>query len=342
MDQVLLAEHSANSANSVNSAHPGHSAHVALLEAGELLAFPTETVYGLGADASNPAAVRKIFAAKGRPADHPLIVHMARAADLSAWSRELPEVAVALGVAFWPGPMTLIVQRAAHVLDEVTGGQPTVGLRVPAHPVALALLEAFRGIGQVPRGLAGPSANKFGHVSPTRAAHVRDEFGDSVAVLDGGASEVGIESTIIDCSAVAAGGRLRILRPGFIDAAALRAKLDQRFHGMLPEEVYPSSVSTKVSVGILPRVSGSLDSHYAPATPARLVETPEFDRLQGAPGLAFLPCTPREPHAYAHALYARLRALDAQGAQQIIIEAPPRARDWDGVNDRLKRAATRA
>lgn len=314
--------------------------HVTRLQTGELLAFPTETVYGLGADASNPLAVRKIFAAKGRPADHPLIVHLARAADALAWARALPEVAQALGDAFWPGPMTLIVKRAAHVLDEVTGGQDTVGLRVPSHPVALALLESFRGEGSVPRGLAGPSANKFGHVSPTSAQHVRDEFGDAVAVLDGGPSEVGIESTIIDVSAVAAGGRLRILRPGFIDAALLRAKLDARFHGILPEDPYLESVSTASPETVVPRVSGSLDSHYAPTTPARLVASAEFQRLQGQPGLAFLPCTPSQPHAYAHALYAQLRALDAQGAKQIVIEAPPHMPGWDGVNDRLKRACT--
>ena len=199
------------------------------LARGELVAFPTETVYGLGADASSAAAVARIFAAKGRPADHPLIVHLAEAAHMAHWATDLPAVTWALAEAFWPGPLTLIVPRAAHVLNDVTGGQATVGLRVPSHPVARELLRAFAALGDGPRGVAAPSANKFGHVSPTTAAHVREEFGDAIYVLDGGACEVGIESTIIDCTAVdqQGAGRLRLLRPGLITVDALRTKLDE-------------------------------------------------------------------------------------------------------------------
>jgi L-threonylcarbamoyladenylate synthase len=185
---------------------------VALLRAGELVAFPTETVYGLGADAANPAAVAKIFAAKGRPQDHPLIVHLDGAAQLDAWARDIPAYAFELAEAFWPGPLTLILKRQPGVPDAVTGGQDTVGLRVPGHPLALELLRAFGG------GLAAPSANRFGRISPTTARHVREELGEAVAmVLDGGPCQVGIESTILDCT----GGAPRILRPGMVGAPAL-------------------------------------------------------------------------------------------------------------------------
>lgn len=317
------------------------------LARGELVAFPTETVYGLGADASSAAAVARIFAAKGRPADHPLIVHLAEPAHMAQWATRLPDIAWALAEACWPGPLTLIVPRAAHVLDDVTGGQATVGLRVPSHPVARELLATFATLGNGPRGVAAPSANKFGHVSPTTAAHVREEFGDAMVVLDGGACEVGIESTIIDCTAVdqAGKGRLRVLRPGLITADALRAKLDERFHSILPEEQAPERVSMVIPEDLsLPRVSGSLDAHYAPRTPARLVSQAEFARLQSNPPQdgALLPCNPRDAVAYAHGLYAQLRALDALGAREIVIEAPPQGVAWDGVNDRLKRATFRS
>ena len=304
-----------------------------LLRRGELVAFPTETVYGLGADAANPGAVGRIFAAKGRPADHPLIVHVADAAQLEHWARRVPDAARRLAAAFWPGPLTLIVERAAAVSDAVTGGQDTVGVRVPSHPVARALLAAFGG------GVAAPSANRFGRVSPTRAQHVVDEFGESgalAAVLDGGACHVGIESTIVDVSQ----GGVRVLRPGGVSAADVErvvgAPLDQR------------------SVDV-PRVSGSLASHYAPNTPVELVRAeslPErvrsateriivFTRTCRVVGNATVAVVelPREPQAYAHAIYAALRAADEMRAARIVVEEPPDEPAWLAVRDRLLRAA---
>jgi L-threonylcarbamoyladenylate synthase len=220
-----------------------------LLRAGELVAFPTETVYGLGADASNPQAVARIFAAKGRPADHPLIVHLPDTSHLHRWAVDIPEAAHKLAAAFWPGPLTLILKRHPSVSEAITGGQDTVGLRVPNHPLALQLLREFDG------GVAAPSANRFGRVSPTTAAHVREELGDAVAlILDGGPCTVGIESTILDLS----GGEARILRPGMLDAEAIAGVL-----GALP---FVGGTQNA------PRVSGSLEAHYAPQTPLRLVE----------------------------------------------------------------------
>jgi L-threonylcarbamoyladenylate synthase len=312
---------------------------VAVLERGALLGLPTETVYGLGADASNPAAVARIFAAKGRPADHPVIVHLADASQVGEWAVDVPEAARALAQAFWPGPLTLILKRAAHVLDAVTGGQDTVGLRVPSHPVAREVLAALaRARPGRPAGVAAPSANKFGRVSPTTAAHVREEFGDSVdLVLDGGPCEVGIESTIVDVS----GAVPRLLRPGRITAEQVAAVL-----GRLPEG--------PVSKAAVPRVSGSLEAHYAPRTRTELVGA---EALQAAlarhaggqvalfsfasPGtpVARHLAAPRDAEAYAHRLYAALRELDAAGCDLIVVEAPPTGGAWDGVNDRLRRAA---
>jgi len=221
---------------------------VEALRRGELVGLPTETVYGLAADAANPEAVRRIFALKGRPADHPLIVHLGEAAQIDAWARDIPPAARTLAQRFWPGPLTLILRRARGVHDAVTGGQDTVGLRVPAHPVALALLKAFGG------GLAAPSANRFGHVSPTTAQHVREEFGEALpVVLDGGPCPVGIESTIVDLSS----GAPRVLRPGRIGVDQLEGALGIRLEAG--------------AVAASPRVSGSHDSHYAPRTPAELV-----------------------------------------------------------------------
>lgn len=304
---------------------------VGMLRAGELVGLPTETVYGLAADAGNAAAVRKMFAAKGRPADHPVIVHLADAKQISDWAIDVPPAAHALAARFWPGPMTLILKRAAHVLDAVTGGQDTVGLRVPSHPVAHALLARFGG------GVAAPSANKFGRVSPTTAQHVRDEFGDAVElVLDGGACEVGIESTIVDCT----GASPRVLRPGGIGAAMIAAALGD---------------ARSVNVGAAaPRVSGSLDAHYAPRTRALLVATDQIEStLQANSGKRIAVLSRNSPlgapqwhweaasaaAAYAHALYATLRAMDALGADLIVIEHPPQGADWEAVNDRLRRAA---
>jgi len=314
---------------------------VALLRAGELVAFPTETVYGLGADASNPRAVAKIFAAKGRPADHPLIVHLASAAALGSWARELPPAAEKLAAAFWPGPLTMILKRAAGVPDAVTGGQDTVGLRVPDHPLALALLGAFAGTTH--GGLAAPSANRFGRISPTTAAHVRAELGAAVAlVLDGGACAVGIESTIIDLSR---GGAV-LLRPGAIAAAALAR--------VLGGEVEEGGVATAGQ----PRVSGSLAAHYAPATPlqlvpgAALIDAAIAARARGLrvavlarrspPGAAgdlLWHQASAEPAGYAHDLYAALRQLDASGVELILVEAVPEDPPWGAVADRLRRAA---
>jgi L-threonylcarbamoyladenylate synthase len=306
----------------------------ARLRAGELVAFPTETVYGLGADAGNGAAVRRIFAAKGRPADHPVIVHVADAAQAQRWARAMPATAQRLADAFWPGPLTLILPRAPHVSDLVTGGQDGVGLRVPSHPVARALLAEFGG------GVAAPSANRFGRISPTTAAHVADDLGDAVAlIVDGGACPVGIESTII----AFADDEPTLLRPGGIGVEALTRVLGHAPRG--------------AGAGA-PRASGTLASHYAPRTPALLV-APEALRAEVAAleardeRVAVLARTlacpadfsgiwtvaPRDAQGYAHDLYANLRALDAADADVIAIEAVPGEPAWLAVGDRLARAA---
>jgi L-threonylcarbamoyladenylate synthase len=309
------------------------------LEAGQLVAFPTETVYGLGADAENPAAVAAIYAAKGRPQDHPVIVHLAPEAPLDYWAADIPQEAHALAEAFWPGPLTMILKRAANIPDAVSGGQDTVGLRCPSHPVAIALLRAFKG-GR--GGVAAPSANKFGHVSPTLAQHVRDEFGADgpvAMVLDGGASQVGIESTIVDLSRLASHGPV-LLRPGHISAEAIAAVIDRM----------PAAPDAAA-----PRASGTLESHYAPHTPVAMQDSTvlaaTLAAMHGAGRKVALihytdmPPThaalrlPATPDGFAHALYAALRAMDGQGADLILVEAPPKDGPWLGVNDRLRRAA---
>jgi L-threonylcarbamoyladenylate synthase len=307
---------------------------VELLRAGELVAFPTETVYGLGADASNPVAVKKIFAAKGRPSDHPLIVHLPGVEHLDRWAREIPEKAYALAKAFWPGPLTLILKRQPTVSDAVTGGQDTVGLRVPGHPLALELLHAFGG------GLAAPSANRFGHVSPTTAQHVRDELGDSVAlVLDGGPCQVGIESTIVDLT----GEQTSILRPGMVSAYDLGRVL-----GRLPGTGNENA----------PRVSGSLEAHYAPRTPLALLqpdvvifavrESLAANERIGVIAPMACPLSDErivwrqiagEAAGFAHDIYALLRELDGLGCARIVVQKPPQNENWRAVNDRLQRAA---
>lgn len=309
------------------------------LESGQLVAFPTETVYGLGADAENPQAVAAIYAAKGRPQDHPVIVHLAPDAPLDYWATEIPREAQALAEAFWPGPLTMILKRAPNIPDAVSGGQDTVGLRCPAHPVAIALLRAFKaGRG----GVAAPSANKFGAVSPTLAQHVRDEFdadGSVAMVLDGGASQVGIESTIVDLSRLATHGPV-LLRPGHISAEAIAAVIDQ----------LPGSPDAAA-----PRASGTLESHYAPHTPVAmqggeqlrqtLSELAAAGRKVALIHYSDMPPThaaqrlPAAPGGFAHALYAALRTMDGEGADVILVEAPPQGGDWLGVNDRLRRAA---
>jgi L-threonylcarbamoyladenylate synthase len=307
---------------------------VAVLRAGGLVAFPTETVYGLGADASNPAAVRKIFEAKGRPATHPVIVHLADAVQLVNWAREVPESARRLARKFWPGPLTVILKRAPGVSDVVTGGQETVALRVPSHPVAQQLLARFGG------GIAAPSANRHGRVSATTAEHVRREFGAAVdCVLDGGESQIGIESTIVDCS----GAGAALLRPGGITAAEIEAAL---------------GVTLAAPPADAPRAPGALAAHYAPRTPLALVEGERAAELAGEQarrgrrvavlalsarqppleGLEWI-AAPRDAAGYAHALYASLRRLDDAGCETIIVEQPPRSPEWAAINDRLARAA---
>jgi len=298
------------------------------------VAFPTETVYGLGADASNAEAVKKVFTAKGRPHDHPLIVHLAEVSQLSAWVRVVPPGAQALAKKFWPGALTLVLQRAAQVSDAVTGGQDTVAIRVPSHPVAHALLKAFGG------GVVAPSANRFGHVSATTAQHVRDEFGGAVdCVLDGGECEVGIESTIVDVSR----GQPVLLRPGWINVRDLETALG----GPLA-----------AAGANAPRAPGMLEKHYAPSTPVMLVEADLIYELAASLSrqgqrVAVLARTARQPMiaslswveapmdaaAYAHALYAHLRALDDGQSDVMIVEEPPHAIEWAAIRDRLTRAA---
>lgn len=302
-----------------------------ILRRGGLVAFPTETVYGLGADASNAAAMARLYSTKGRPTDHPVIVHFDSEVPAFAWARAVPEGARKLAAAFWPGPLTLILERGDAAKDFVTGGQDSVGLRVPSHPVAHELLKAFAG------GVAAPSANRFGLVSPTSAAHVRDDLGPDVdLVLEGGSSEVGIESTIVDLST----GSPILLRPGAITRAQLQA--------VLGSEVSETNKSST-------RHSGGLERHYAPRTPARLVPTYALDReidklRERVAVLAFSRPDeradywvrmPRDPATYAQKLYAALRELDSAGCEQILVEAPPEEAPWTAVRDRLQRACSR-
>jgi len=306
---------------------------VGILRAGGLVAFPTETVYGLGADASNPDAVARIFAAKGRPADHPLIVHLAAADALDAWAATVPPLARRLAEACWPGPLTLVLRRAPHVPDAVTGGLQTVGLRVPAHPLALELLRAFGG------GIAAPSANRFGAVSPTTAAHVREELGDRVdLVLDGGPCDVGVESTIVDLS----GEEPAILRPGGLPREQLEAI---------------SGRPIPVRHGGLVRAPGMLDSHYAPAARVLLVhpdvQAERVAVLRGrglhvgiiafttggpVPGASSVDLGKSEEEA-ARELYRALRELDAEGCDAILAWPPEERGLGLAIADRLRRAA---
>ena len=292
-------------------------------------------MYGLGADASNADAVARIFALKGRPETHPVIVHLADAGALEQWARDIPAGARKLAHAFWPGPLTLILKRGEGVLDAVTGGQDTVGLRIPSHPVAQQLLAAFGG------GIAAPSANKFGRVSPTTAMHVFSDFVHAVPlVLDGGACAVGIESTIVDFS----GEHARLLRPGGVPAAAIEAALGE-----------PLAAADDTA----PRAPGSHASHYAPRAQVKLVRRVEMlETLSSHKGrrigvLALEVSVPRLNQAlqrvvpvvaaqYAHELYGALRALDAQNVDVILVEAPPKTPAWQAVNDRLARAARHA
>jgi L-threonylcarbamoyladenylate synthase len=310
---------------------------VGLLRAGGLVAMPTETVYGLAADAENAAAVARVYAAKGRPADHPLIVHLAEAAQIDdGWAREVPPWASLLAVACWPGPITLVVHRGPRAGDFVTGGQDTVGLRVPSDPTAHALLAAFGG------GLAAPSANRFGRVSPTDAAHVLDELADVLepgrdAVLEGGRSEVGVESTIVDCT----GDAPRLLRPGAVGI----------------EEIEAITGLDVVDADPTVRAPGTLVSHYAPSARVRLVVAGEvIDAAKAsigpvallAPAQVLTPtgvhrlASPHDAAEYARSLYAALRDADSRAVATVIAVAPTDGALADAVLDRLTRAAHRA
>ena len=309
-----------------------------VLAAGELVAFPTETVYGLGANAARDEAVAKIFAAKGRPSDHPLIVHVPDAGGATRFAADIPPVAQKLMDAFWPGPLTLILPRRPEVGRGAAGGQDSIGLRCPAHPIAHALLLAC--VAQGVPGLAAPSANRFGRVSPTTAAHVASEFGDTLLVLDGGATPVGIESAIVDCTR----GVPVLLRPGVLTRAQIEGACGERLY--LPEEM----------PGAAPRASGTLESHYAPNAKVRLMDARSLQTALDVLGAdaasiavyARTAVRARTPHyrrmpddalATARQLFAVLREFDAAGVKLIWIESPPDAPEWEGVRDRLRRAA---
>ncbi|QOJ22740.1 MAG: threonylcarbamoyl-AMP synthase [Gammaproteobacteria bacterium] len=325
---------------------PGQRKQIAaaaqILCSGGTVAFPTETVYGLGADVSNPSAIHKIYRIKHRPADHPLIVHIGAISDLHHWAQAIPESAWKLARHFWPGPLTLILPRSPRIPDCVTGGQDTVGLRMPAHPVALALLQALG----PEKALAAPSANRFGRISPTAAAHVQQELGAEVdMILDGGACQVGLESTILSFHDEIP----QILRPGGITSAAIEAVLQSPV--LLPHH-RPQMI----------RVSGSLPAHYAPVTPLRIYPAAELWRhasILAEQGLRILVITwsdsncsrsalsesieqfimPADPVAYGQQLYARLRQFDQVALDYLLVEAPPDHPDWLAITDRLQRAS---
>ena len=309
------------------------------LARGDLIGLPTETVYGLAADAMNPLAVAAIFTAKGRPVSHPLIVHVVDAAQVPKFASHVPVFAQKLMSAFWPGPLTVILPRLQGVADTAAGAHPTIALRCPSHPMALALLHEAQGLGV--QGVAAPSANLFGRVSPTTAAHVRQAF-PSLLVLDGGACEVGIESTIVDCSRAAP----LVLRPGMLLLSALSAACGELV--AMPSNA-PDSTHDDA-----PAAPGSLASHYAPHACLRLmsaeairqqlpnakVKVAVWARFAMPSSAAFKQVQmPANPAECAHDLFARLRELDASGAQEIWVEAPPAGQDWDGVRDRLQRAS---
>lgn len=305
---------------------------VEALREGELVVFPTETVYGLGANAADPAAVRKIFEVKGRPADHPVIVHLDSRRYLHRWVSTVPPVAEKLAEKFWPGPLTLILPKADNVNDVVTGGQDSIGIRVPSHPIAQQLLTAFGG------GIAAPSANRFGRLSPTKPEHVRDELGTEVRVLlDGGESPIGLESTIVSCL----GDEARLLRPGYIS----RSQLEQ-------------VVGPLAAAGPIPRSPGDRRQHYAPATPLAVVASDDLERYAGEfvarqEKVAVLAMRPpldtqrhmtwinagKRPEVYAHNLYNHLRTLDSAGCARILVQEPPGDERWAAITDRLRRAS---
>ncbi len=318
------------------------------------MAFPTETVYGLGADASSDAAVAKIFAAKGRPADHPLIVHVANMAAAEQFAAAMPDFARKLCAAFWPGPLTIIVPRRAGVATASAGGQNSIGLRCPAHPMALEFLQACAVLGVA--GVAAPSANKFGKVSPTTAQHVRDELGAELTVLDGGACDVGIESTIIDCTRSAP----VLLRPGVLSTQQLEAAMGRKLLSntqLLEQDLLGLQDDLSLNLSA-PRASGTLESHYAPNARLRLMDAKALQTAlnllgEDAANMAVYSRVvlmskstrlirrrmPDDALATAQQLFAVLRTFDAQGVKLIWVETPPEDSAWDGVRDRLQRAA---
>jgi L-threonylcarbamoyladenylate synthase len=303
------------------------SAAAAQLQAGHLVAIPTETVYGLGADATNASAVARIYSVKGRPADHPLIVHLADAQDISDWAAEIPDYAIELARTFWPGPMTLIMKRSHLAEDFITGGQETVGLRVPDHTIALALLNQFKKIGG--KGIAAPSANRFGHVSPTTAKAVQEELGEYLSdedlILDGGPSAVGVESSIIDCT----GDAPRILRPGAITIEMVEAATGLKV----------------VNRDDIIRVSGSLENHYAPHAKVLLDVPAEagdgFIALNNieTPSGAIRLASPLNNEDFARQLYGALRDADTRGLSRVVVQQPDGADIAIAIRDRLGRAA---
>jgi L-threonylcarbamoyladenylate synthase len=319
------------------------------LREGELVGLPTETVYGLAANATDDAAVAKIFVAKGRPSDHPLIVHVASAAQVPVFASQVPDFAQALIDAFWPGPLTLILPRQSGVATASAGGQDSIGLRCPSHPVAQALLHACATLGV--QGVSAPSANRFGRVSPTTAAHVQSELGPELLILDGGDCDVGIESTIIDCTR----GAPVLLRPGSITSAQVQAACGRKL--LSKDEIEAQGQQA-------PRASGTLESHYAPNARVRLMDAKalqtaldmlgtDIDKDASAPTIAVYARTalksaarsvvlqrmPTNAAAAAHELFAVLRELDGQGVKLIWVETPPVGLEWDGVRDRLQRAS---
>jgi L-threonylcarbamoyladenylate synthase len=305
---------------------------VETLRAGDLVVFPTETVYGLGANASNPAAVRKIFEVKGRPADHPVIVHLDNPRYLHRWVANVPPPAERLAAVFWPGPLTLILPKADNVNDIVTGGQDSIGIRIPSHSIAQQLLTAFGG------GIAAPSANRYGRLSPTKPEHVRDEFGDAVRViLDGGDSPIGLESTIVSCI----NDEVRLLRPGFITRSQIQAVVGELAVG-----------------GTEPRAPGDRALHYAPSTPLEIVPADVLEARAGElvareEKVAVLAMRPplhttrfmtwinagKKPDAYAHNLYNHLRTLDRAGCVRILVQELPQDERWAAILDRLQHAS---
>ena len=311
-------------------------AAVQALRNGDLVAFPTETVYGLGANAQDPKAVRRIFEIKGRPTTHPVIVHLDSPRFLPRWAREVPEAAAKLAEKFWPGPLTLVLPRAANVHDLITGGQDTIAIRVPSHPMAQQLLTAFGG------GIAAPSANRYGRLSPTRAEHVRDELGDAVRiVLDGGECQIGLESTIVSCDK----SGVRLLRPGGVTSGQIRA--------VVGDLLDAADLTTP------PRAPGSMPSHYSPTTPMTIVPSGEIDTRAAAlskEGQRIAVLAQRlplkshkyvtwinaghRPVQYAHDLYANLRTLDKGECAHILVQDVPEDERWDAVRDRLIRAAS--